>query len=151
VDVGLPDGSGLTVVRRARELFPLLPVLVLTGRDDMEVINAAHALRVDLACKPIDREEIVRFVEGALALGCITDARIQEKVAELAAASKLTPREAQIVELTLSRRSRSEVLAELGVSENTLKTQVKGLLRKTGHDSMTALTRSLLTDLLNPE
>jgi DNA-binding response OmpR family regulator len=47
VDVGLPDASGLDVVQHARALMPLLPVLILTGRNDPHAINKAHELRCE--------------------------------------------------------------------------------------------------------
>ena len=37
MDLGLPDASGLTGMRRLLELAPAVPVVVLTGRDDDEV------------------------------------------------------------------------------------------------------------------
>jgi two-component system, cell cycle sensor histidine kinase and response regulator CckA len=43
LDLGLPDAQGLTVVRRVRELAPLIPLVVLTGMDDESL--AAQALQ----------------------------------------------------------------------------------------------------------
>jgi len=41
LDLGLPDGDGMDIVRRVRKLAPEVPVIVLTGRDDDEVVAAA--------------------------------------------------------------------------------------------------------------
>ena len=43
LDLGLPDAQGLTVVRRVREVAPLVPLVVLTGMDDESL--AAQALQ----------------------------------------------------------------------------------------------------------
>jgi len=41
LDLGLPDGDGMEIVRRVRKLAPEVPVIVLTGRDDDDVVAAA--------------------------------------------------------------------------------------------------------------
>ena len=43
LDLGLPDGQGLEIVRRVRKLAPEVPLIVLTGRDDDEAV--AEAMR----------------------------------------------------------------------------------------------------------
>jgi DNA-binding CsgD family transcriptional regulator len=44
--------------------------------------------------------------------------------------------------------SRQELLSRLGVTENTLKTHVKRVLKKTGHGSIHSLRLALLRGLL---
>jgi DNA-binding NtrC family response regulator len=68
IDVGLPDGDGLDTVRDIRLSRPLLPVLVLTALNDRAIPNRANALRAEFAYKPPERDNIVPFVERALAL-----------------------------------------------------------------------------------
>jgi two-component sensor histidine kinase len=41
LDLGLPDGDGLEIVRRVRRLAPEVPLIVLTGRDDDAVVAEA--------------------------------------------------------------------------------------------------------------
>ena len=43
LDLGLPDGDGLEIVRRVRKLAPQVPLVVLTGRDDDAIV--AEAMR----------------------------------------------------------------------------------------------------------
>jgi len=148
LDVGLPDGSGLALLGLARQLFPLLPVLVLTARDDVATINEAHRLRAEFACKPFDLHEVVRFAKDALAFEHVSEERVVEIAEALARECHLTPKEVVIVKATLTYRNRTEVLAELGVTENTMKSHVRSVLRKTGHDSMQSLSRALLRDAL---
>jgi two-component sensor histidine kinase len=41
LDLGLPDGDGLDIVRRVRRLAPKVPLIVLTGRDDDKAVEEA--------------------------------------------------------------------------------------------------------------
>ena len=41
LDLGLPDGDGLEIVRKVRAIAPQVPLVVLTGRDDDKVIAEA--------------------------------------------------------------------------------------------------------------
>jgi DNA-binding NarL/FixJ family response regulator len=148
VDVGLPDGDGLEVVRAARAAFPLLPILVLTGRHDHRTINEAHRLRASFRCKPVDATELMEFVRESQALTRIPEEELTRAVDRSALECKLTPTEARLVRAALSQLSRDELVSRLGVTENTLKTHVKNVLKKTGHDSMHSLCLSLLRDLL---
>jgi len=67
VDVKMPDVDGLTVLRRGRELDPLLAIVVITGHGTLE--NAVAALNAGahrFLLKPFDGQELLQAVEGAL-------------------------------------------------------------------------------------
>jgi FixJ family two-component response regulator len=143
VDIGLPDGSGLEVISFARDRQPLLPVLVLTGRNDPEVINRSHQLRAEFVCKPPSDEDLLAFVRRAIAFERVPDERLTSVVEELSRRSDLTIRETEVVVAALSN-TRAQLTELLGVTENTLKSLVRSILGKTDHVSMDALTKSLL-------
>ncbi len=148
VDVGLPDGSGLDVVQFARQRWPFLPVLVLTGFHDPHTINRSHQLRAELLCKPVHAGAVLAFAERAAAFELVAEQRLSVLVSELSKASRLTRRETELVVAALGRE-RAALTGTLGVTENTLKSLVRTLLSKTGHGSLSALTRHLLRAALN--
>lgn len=148
VDVGLPDGSGLDVVRFARQQWPVLPVLVLTGCHDPPVINRSHQLRAEFVCKPARNDDVLAFARRAIAFERVPEERLSTLVAEVSRQSHFTPRETEVVLVALSTE-RSSLTAELGVSENTLKSLVRSVLGKTGHDSLASLTKQLLRSALD--
>ena len=148
VDVGLPDGSGLDVVRVARQRWPVLPVLVLTGCHDPPVINRSHQLRAEFVCKPARNDDVLAFARRAVALERVPEERLSALVAEISRQSHFTPRETEVVLVALST-DRSSLTAELGVSQNTLKSLVRSVLGKTGHDSLASLTKHLLRTALD--
>ncbi len=68
VDVGLPDASGLELLRRLREANPNGEVILMTGQGTLESAIAAvrHGAYAYLL-KPVDTEELLALVERALA------------------------------------------------------------------------------------
>jgi two-component system response regulator AtoC len=66
LDMRLPDTDGLSVLRRLRQLDPLLQVIVVTAYGDVQ--SAVEAMKLgacDFLRKPYEMEDIVLAVEGA--------------------------------------------------------------------------------------
>lgn len=148
VDIGLPDGSGMDVVTDARTRYPLLPVLVLTGRTDRRVINRSHELRAEFVCKPAEGEELLGFVRRAIAFERVPNERVAWVIDELARSHALTTRESELVAACMANTPRSKLAEQLGVTDNTLKSQIRSLLRKTGCESLDVLCKRLLNQAL---
>jgi DNA-binding NtrC family response regulator len=78
-DLRLPDGDGLDVLRRARELAPQLPVIILTGFASIH--SAVEAMKLGAAeyvTKPFDQTLLLATVKRHLEL-----VRLRRRVAEL--------------------------------------------------------------------
>jgi two-component system response regulator PilR (NtrC family) len=68
-DMFLPDGSGIDLARYIAEIFPELPVAVITAHGNMETAVAAmKAGAFDFVAKPVDLAMLRRLVESALRL-----------------------------------------------------------------------------------
>jgi len=79
VDLGLPDGDGLQVIRKLRAWSPV-PIVVLSARTQEEQkIKALDAGADDYVTKPFAAAELLARVRAALRRGV----RAAEKVAEL--------------------------------------------------------------------
>jgi DNA-binding NtrC family response regulator len=66
VDLGLPDGTGIDVIRRVRERELDLPIVVLTGsQEPQDVVQAMKAGATDYLFKPFDVAEGARVLEEA--------------------------------------------------------------------------------------
>ena len=66
LDMRLPDTDGLSVLRRARELEPLLQVIVITAFGDVQTaVNAMKHGACDFVRKPYEMEDIALTVESA--------------------------------------------------------------------------------------
>lgn len=148
VDLDGFDADPLETIQCVREAHPLVPVLALASTVTPELLNGMHAFRAELVLKPLGERNVVSFVQRALVSGWLPDERVAAWVEELARRRSLTPREVQLVAYALGNESRPRVIRRLGISENTVKTQVRALLRKCGARSMDSLAKIILRDAL---
>src|SRR5262245_65183045 len=66
LDMRLPDTDGLSVLRRVRQLDPLVQVIVFTAFGDVQsAVDAMKLGACDFLRKPYEMEDIVLAVEGA--------------------------------------------------------------------------------------
>ena len=68
-DLRLPDGSGLDLVRRLRELYPQVPVAVITAYSSADgAVEAMQAGAFDYMAKPIELARLRRLISQAVDL-----------------------------------------------------------------------------------
>jgi DNA-binding NarL/FixJ family response regulator len=148
VDLDGFDADPIFAIRCLREASPLIPVLAVSSKADAALVNGLHANRGELVLKPVADANIISFVQRALVSGWLPDERVAAWVEQLARVRGLTPREVQLVAYALGNESRQRVMRRLGITENTLKTQVRSLLRKCDARSMDSLAKRVLRDAL---
>ena len=142
VDLGLPDGNGLDLIRRAREISPEALVLVITVfGDEASVIGAIEAGAQGYLLKseaPADLRNSVRQVlrGGApISPGIASHLlrRFQTSGLQQNAANSdphLTTREREVLELMVQGLPYQEAAEALGVTRNTVAGHVKKIYRK---------------------
>jgi len=148
IDLDGLELPALETLERVRVAHPLVPILVLSASVTPALVNALHAQRAELVMKPVGESNITSFVQRALVCGWLPDERVAAWVDELARRNHLTPREVQLMAYALGNESRTKVIRRLGITENTLKTQVRALLRKCGARSMDTLAKNVLREAL---
>lgn len=144
VDVNLPDGLGTDLIRTIRRRDPVLPILMLTGSEQRSWANEAQALGAEFVFKPVVAESLDRFSAGAIARDALGDEVVSAVVGTLVVNHGLSPREVQVLTLALGGTPRIALRDELGVSDNTVKTTVRHLLRKTMADTLDDLVKYVL-------
>ena len=65
IDVTLPDGCGLDLLAHFRVTDASVPALILTGRLERDVTNAAFRLGAEYLAKPVEANLVEKFVHGA--------------------------------------------------------------------------------------
>jgi DNA-binding NarL/FixJ family response regulator len=146
-DLGLPDGSGVDIIRACVERCPNCDIMVITmSSDDESVIASIEAGASGYVLKDAGRVDIVRALLDLHAGGSPMSPLIARKVLERmrdskapaaaatvtenTAANLLTKREAAILNLIARGDSYVEVARLLSVSVGTVQTHVKNIYGK---------------------
>jgi DNA-binding NarL/FixJ family response regulator len=144
LDLILPDGYGLDLLADIRKEQGALPVLVLTGELNRDVVNKVQTLRGEYVCKPASAENLNPFIQRALAQETVDDAAIGQRIEHLARQLRLTRRETELLTLSVDGLSRKQLAEALGVAENTVKAQIRSLLKKSGARSLATLAQKVI-------
>lgn len=149
VEEDLPDDRGTTLLKEVRSANPLLPVLVLTGNTHPDVINRAHRYRGEFLAKPTRRQALMGFLARAVAFERVPEERVSFLIDATVAQCGLTPRESDVLAAAVAGTPRKEIAAQIGTSENTVKSVVKSALRKLPHGSLDEAAREILHHALD--
>ncbi len=150
MDLQMPEMGGLDAMIAIRGEFPEARIIVLTTyAGDVQVVRALKAgARAYLLKNSLHKEllETIRAVHaGKRALS--TEASYQ--LAEHATDDALTPAEARVLRLIAEGNANKEIAAQLSISEETVKGQVRNILSKLGandrtHAAMIGLKRGII-------
>jgi two-component system, NarL family, nitrate/nitrite response regulator NarL len=142
VDVGLPDMSGLALVRLLKEQRSELTVVMLSMYDDAEyaresrVAGASAYVVKDSAATMLATQ--LRLAVGPLGSDAMSDAppgpTPWERIAQL------TPRECDVLRGIASGQTNKAIAATLGISPRTVETHRERLMRKLGVGTVAGLT-----------
>jgi DNA-binding NarL/FixJ family response regulator len=141
-DVRLRQGSGLDVCTAILGVDPQAKVVFLTVYEDEQYLY--QALRVGARgylLKRVDGHELVRHLESVAAGETVIDPNLAGRVAASAAHLHrgefwpgarlgLTQRESEVLALLVRGLSNKGLAAQLVVSDDTVKTHLRGLYRK---------------------
>src|SRR5512134_737088 len=109
MDVRMPDLDGLSVLEKARETRPGLPVVIMSGHGSLETVRSAFKLGAfDYLEKPItEKDKLLVAVRNALALRDLAEenARLRREVREPAPADMIGAGPAMARLLELIRRT----------------------------------------------
>ncbi len=144
VDIGLPDGSGVELIRRLAEESPeLVPVVITIYDDDSHLFDAmaagARGYLLKDQSRGVLRKYLLRIAAGEPVLSPSIARRMmaffqQADVSRLqdarAQCSALTPREQDVLKLLAKGLRNGEVAKSLAISEHTVADYVKSIYRK---------------------
>lgn len=154
VDVHMPGGGGVEVIRSVHDLLPAVRFLALSVSDAAEdVIGVVRAGARGYVTKTIDgtalTDAIVRVAGGDAVFGPRLAGFVLDAFAgapELSEAADdeldaLTPREREVLRLIARGYTYREAAQELVLSERTIETHVSSVLRKLQLSNRRELTR----------
>ncbi len=144
-DLGLPDGSGLSIIEACRKTLPDADIMVITmSSDEEQVLACIEAGAAGYVLKEAGHIDIVRALLDLRAGGSPISPVIARKVLarmvkfhtqetyayEENTGQLLTPRENAILELIAKGGSYAKVAEALGLSVGTVQTHVKHIYGK---------------------
>ncbi|HEX8795344.1 MAG TPA: response regulator [Polyangiaceae bacterium] len=147
LDLRLDDGTGLEVLEHARRLGIAAPALILSGALEPVAINSAFPLDARVLAKPCEPDHLRQWAKEAMLASTEVPCRITKVVNDLAAKHALTPAQTEILLGAVKGIDRTELMAARQVTENTHKTQVRAILRKTHTMSLGELRDRVLREI----
>jgi two-component system, NarL family, invasion response regulator UvrY len=148
LDLSLPDGSGVDVLRKIRERYPDTKVLILSGfAEEQYGVNMLRAGAAGFLSKTCNAQQLIQAVE-TVAIG---RRYISPRLAEMLADGLSTPTDKPIHEQLSERefqifcslsegKTVSDIAASLFISVKTVSTYRARLLDKMGLKSNSELT-----------
>lgn len=132
VDLNLPDGSGLDLIRWARKSSKEIAIVMLTMSDsESDLIAAMNAGASGYVKKSAPLEELISVLKRALiAPSSFTASEIVSALKTLSVAEILTQREVEVLRVLARVGSTRELAAQLHIAESTFKTHVGSIYRK---------------------
>jgi DNA-binding NarL/FixJ family response regulator len=136
MDVSMPVLDGVEATRRIHAASPELPIVVLTMHgEDAQRRDALDAGAAGFLTKDVSMQDVVRTVlqaaGGDVALSPeLASTILSEFRTEAKAASPLTPREEEVLQLIADGLSTTEVAAQLYISGKTVKNHLASIYEK---------------------
>ena len=143
LDIQMPEGTGIDVLRKMRSSGDGRPVVLLTASIDEGGFSEALKLKVDGV--------LLKMSDPALLLDCLDCVRAGEEWidphlnADAARANGgreralLSPREAELVSLVRQGMRNRDIAEQLGITEGTVKVYLHSVFEKTGVANRTEL------------
>jgi two-component system, NarL family, invasion response regulator UvrY len=140
LDIFMPGGDGLEVLRRVSVGQPELPVLVLSSApEDQLALRVLQAGAAGYLNKQAATDDLVQAIKKVLAGGRYVSSRMAERLAlEFASSSsrsqllheRLSEREFQVLQMLVAGKSLKEIASDLSLSPKTISTFHTRILEK---------------------
>lgn len=154
VDVRLPDGSGIELIREIQSRLPSTRCVVFTSlADDDAFFQSVMAGSVGYLLKHVSRDELVdalcKAARGETLIKAETIDELRQRAIESPSAAvdplaDLTGQERRIVGMVADGMRNREIAERLGISDKTVRNYVTIILSKLGKKSRTELAVHVL-------
>ncbi|PAX99458.1 DNA-binding response regulator [Pseudoalteromonas sp. HM-SA03] len=141
LDLHMPGNGDLYGLIRIREDHPSLPVVVVSGSEDLSIISKVMGYgAMGFIPKAASVEQITEAIEQVLEGDTWLPEGIKDKVAELEGEDKelaqqvasLTPQQYKVLQYLHEGLLNKQIAYELNISEATVKAHITAIFRKLG-------------------
>jgi DNA-binding NarL/FixJ family response regulator len=150
MDLQMPEMNGLDALIALRDEFPEARVIVLTTyRGDVQVLRAIKAGALAYLLKNALHKELLDTIRAVHAGKKYISPDASFELAEHVSDAALTSAEVRVLRLIAEGNANKEIAAQLSVSEDTVKGQVRNILFKLGakdraHAAMIGVKRGII-------
>jgi len=144
VEMASNGSARVDLLRRLREQSPHVPVLCSLSDARASRLDELFLLGINVCGRPVSADVAARFVERCRNLPPVGAAALAERIRRAASATGLSRRETELLALATQGLPRRAIAEALSVSENTVKAQIRSLLKKTGARSLAVLGQQIL-------
>ncbi|UJF34491.1 response regulator [Paenibacillus hexagrammi] len=144
MDISLPSLDGVEGIKRIKDKFPSLKIMIFTGCSDAELmVQAIHHGVNGYILKDISPDELIMAVKSAVTglsimhkdalKGIVEHVNLYKQTSFLSedkVALPLTEREINIIRHIVEGKENREIAKSLFVSEGTIKNTISGILKK---------------------
>jgi FixJ family two-component response regulator len=142
LDMRMPEVDGFEVVAQLERTGAGVPIIFVTGFGSIPLtVQAMKAGALEFLTKPVEPEELLRAVRGALEAGAVAYRERQELDELRARYDSLTPRERETMQLVIGGLLNKQIADELDVSEIMAKTHKRKVMDKMQARSLPDLVR----------
>jgi FixJ family two-component response regulator len=142
LDISLSGLNGLDVQKRVAADHPHMPIIFITGCDDVPTtVQAMKAGAFEFLTKPLNNDVLLSAMRLAIERSCVVLRRGLETERLTACYESLTGRERQVMALVASGLTNKQVGSELGINEITVKGHRGKVMRKMNADSLAELVK----------
>ena len=155
LDINMPAMNGHELTLKIKKEFPETAVIILSMHDDaghiMELIEAGAS---GYLLENVTDKELLESIKAVAAGKLYFSTEVSEKIAlvamqqqrksELTEEPKLTERELEILKLIAQEYSNAQIANMLFISERTVETHRKNMLRKTNNKTIVGLLKYAL-------
>jgi DNA-binding NarL/FixJ family response regulator len=150
MDLQMPEMNGLDAIIAIRGEFPEARIIVLTTYEgDVQVLRAIKAGARAYLLKNSLHKELLETIRAVHAGKKALSPEASYQIAEHSTDDALTPAEIRVLRLIAEGNANKEIAAQLSVSEETVKGQVRNILSKLGandraHAAMIGVKRGII-------
>ena len=145
VDIRMDGMSGLELQDRLIERNSPLPIAFITGHGDVPLaVDTMKKGALDFIQKPFNEQQLVPLVERMLEQARANFAEHQQAASRDALLSKLTGREAQVLERIVAGRLNKQIADDLGISIKTVEAHRANIMEKLNANTVADLLKIAL-------
>ncbi len=145
VDIRMGGMSGLELQDRLLEEQSPLPVVFITGHGDVPMaVSTMKKGALDFIQKPFQEKELLAMVDRMLEMAKVSFSQYQLALSRDALLSKLTGREAQVLNLIVAGRLNKQIADDLGISIKTVEAHRANIMGKLKAGTMADLLKIAL-------